>query len=185
MLLRVSTGARVVSAVLVVAIVTITGVVIGGCPGPSGEAGAGVGPTHPPAAGADSANAARSGGNNGGSGEQSIAELYPFEKLTTREMFNQRVIKADKPVVVIFVSETCAVCKRVGKQIVELSKEFEDSVDFFAVEKRPGVELVLKMKVHSFPHVFLFFKGQKVQEYRGLKVEELKAELHRILGAKP
>ncbi len=158
-----SNGVVIVRSLVLVAVVLVLSVAIAGCPGQ------GSGSTSGDQVSDDKQD------------EETLAELYPFDKITTWEMFNQRVDNADKPVVVIFVSETCAVCKRVGEKVVELSQEFDDSVDFYAVVKQHAVEVVMEMKIYNFPTVYLFADGAKVDQWQGVDIGGLRAELNRLV----
>ena len=99
----------------------------------------------------------------------------------TRDTFNEHVLNADKPVVVIFSSRKCGVCRKVEGQMVELANQFKESVDFFRVGEYVTPELVMEFKVHDFPTLVLFVGGEQVDRWRGLAAEKLEAKLNRLL----
>ena len=163
MLSPISIGVVIVRSLVLVAVFLALSLALAGCPGPES------GPASSDQVSSDTQD------------EESLAELYPFDRITTREMFKQRVGNAGKPIVVIFVSNTCSACKTVGEQVIELSQEFGDSVDFYAVVKQDALKVVMEMKVHGFPTVYLFFDGRKVSEWAGLDIGGLRAEINRLV----
>ena len=105
----------------------------------------------------------------------------PFVSLT-RDTFDELVVNADKPVVVVFTSKKCAVCRSVEGQIVELANQFKESVDFFRVGKYVAPELVMEFKVHAFPTVVFFTDGEQVDRWSSLDTKKLEAELNRLVA---
>jgi thioredoxin 1 len=93
-----------------------------------------------------------------------VTDAYQFPLLATRKEFHSSVEQADRPVVVIFVSETCEVCRSLETEIAETAEEFAGKADFYAVQKQGAPEVVLEQKVFRFPTLFLFFEGEKVGE---------------------
>jgi len=180
-----SNGVVVVRSLVLVAVVLALSVAIAGCrrQRPSTQIGgepANHRITSP--GGVEETASARSEDTTSFRRDDALAKQYPFDRITTREMFDRLVRSADKPVVVFFVSKTCEVCKKVGERLTELTQEFEDTVDFYVVVKPAAMEVVMEMKVHVFPTIHLFFDGRKVNEWTGLDIGDLRVELNRLLG---
>jgi thioredoxin 1 len=75
--------------------------------------------------------------------------------------FNEKVIKADKPVLVDFFAEWCGPCKMLSPIIDEVSKEVEGKAHVYKVDVDKNPALANKYQVLSIP-TLLFFKDGKV-----------------------
>lgn len=79
----------------------------------------------------------------------------------TESQFEQKVIKADKPVLVDFFAEWCGPCKMLAPMIEEISKEVEGKAHVFKVDVDKNPALANKYQVMSIP-TLVFFKDGKV-----------------------
>ena len=79
----------------------------------------------------------------------------------TESHFEQKVIKADKPVLVDFFAEWCGPCKMMAPIIDEVSKEVEGKALVFKVDVDKNPALANKYQVMSIP-TLLFFKDGKI-----------------------
>ena len=175
-------SAKLAASLIAAGTVIIAGLATVGCaPRPEGSIAANQSQsTHPVSTGTEATSESEAGEGEESTG-QGQDENSPFLALT-RDTFDELVLNADKPVVVIFTSRKCGVCKKVEGQMVELANEFKDSVEFFKVGKYVAPELVMQFKVHAFPTVVLFTGGEQVDRWGGLEAKKLEAELTRLLG---
>ncbi len=120
------------------------------------------------------------GDDKGKATEEIGADL--FIPLTV-DTFEELVVDADKPVVIIFSSRKCGYCKRTKKMIVEMGDEYGDAVGFLTVDKETSPELVMEFRVHNYPTVFVFSRGRQVDKWIGaIKEDEMRKRLDHLLG---
>lgn len=76
------------------------------------------------------------------------------------EDFQEKVLKADKPVVVDFWAKWCNPCLKMEPMIEELSKEFKDKVDIYKLNVDESASKAAEYGVRGIPAYF-FFKIEK------------------------
>jgi len=96
--------------------------------------------------------------------------------------FEDKVLKADKPVLVDFWAEWCAPCRILGPRIEELSGEM-DEVDFVKVNVDENQETAGKYGVRSIPTMILFKDGEiKGQMIGALPKDSIKEKIQELLS---
>lgn len=75
--------------------------------------------------------------------------------------FDEKVLKADKPVVVDFQGKDCPPCRLMEPILEEIADEYVDRVGFVRVDVEESPQSAAKHKVRGIP-TFLFFKGGTV-----------------------
>ena len=76
-----------------------------------------------------------------------------------QEEFEQRVLKAEHPVVVDFYADWCGPCKMLSPVLDELEGEFDD-FEFVKVNIDENQELAEQFEVFSIPNVCIFKIGE-------------------------
>ena len=76
--------------------------------------------------------------------------------------FDEKVLKADKPVVVDFWAEWCGPCKMIAPSLEELSEEMSDKVTIAKVNMDENPDLAAKYGVRSIPTLLMFKGGEPV-----------------------
>ena len=74
--------------------------------------------------------------------------------------WKERVLNADRPVLVEFWSPTCAVCKAMEPRLKLVVEDFWDRVDFFKVDVTEDADLVWAYDVMSTP-TFIAYAGSE------------------------
>ena len=90
------------------------------------------------------------------------------------ENFEEKVLKADKPVLVDFYSDSCIPCKQMAGILGDIEDENEDDIYIYKVNVNYDRELAEKYKV---PTVICFVNGEAKGKTVGLKEQEEIEEL--------
>ena len=93
------------------------------------------------------------------------------------ENFEEKVLKADKPVLVDFYSDSCIPCKQMAGILGDIEDENEDDIYIYKVNVNYDRELAEKYKVMSAPTVICFVNGEAKGKTVGLKEQEEIEEL--------
>ena len=93
------------------------------------------------------------------------------------ENFEEKVLKADKPVLVDFYSDSCIPCKQMAGILGDIEDENEDDIYIYKVNVNYDRELAEKYEVMSVPTVICFVNGEANGKTVGLKEQEEIEEL--------
>jgi len=99
------------------------------------------------------------------------------------EDFQEKVLKADKPVVVDFWAEWCSPCLKMEPIVEELSKEFKDKVDIYKLNVDESASKAAEYGVRGIPAYFFFKNGEVVDRVVGItSKKELVRRLMRLIS---
>lgn len=88
--------------------------------------------------------------------------------------FEERVLKADKPVLVDFYSDTCIPCKRLNPQLAKLEEARAGELDVVKVNINFDTQVAVDNGVMAAPTLVLFQGGKEANRTVGFKkLEEL------------
>ena len=94
--------------------------------------------------------------------------------------FDQRVLEADKPVVVDFWATWCKPCVMVAPILDELAEEYNERINFVKVDVDENPKIAARYGIMSIPALFIFKNGEPVTHLIGFRP---KTELKRNLDA--
>lgn len=97
--------------------------------------------------------------------------------------FDQKVLKAEKPVLVDFWAEWCGPCRMQNPILEELVKEIKGKAYVGKVNVDENSATAGKYGVMSIPTLMLFHKGEIVKQWIGVQQKEsLKAEISKLIN---
>ncbi len=83
--------------------------------------------------------------------------------------FEEKVLKADKPVLIDFYSDSCIPCKRISGIIGDLQDEYEDKIDVYKVNVNFEEKLVNDYQILSVPTIAVFSAGKEAGRLTGMQ----------------
>ena len=95
-----------------------------------------------------------------------------MKEVNGQEQWQNEVINSDKPVFVDFWAEWCGPCRIVSPTVEELSKEYNDKVNFVKVNVDENNELASKYNVFSIPTLAIFRNGKIIAQTAGATSKE-------------
>ena len=98
-----------------------------------------------------------------------------------QDIFEEKVLKADKPVLLDFYSDTCIPCKRMAGTLGEIEETYEDKIYLYKVNVNYDMELAQQYQVMSAPTLVLVNQGEEKGRLAGAVG---KAEIIELLEGK-
>ncbi len=89
--------------------------------------------------------------------------------------FEEKVIQADKPVLVDFWAEWCGPCRMVGPIVSELAGEYKDKVVVGKLDVDSNPEVAMKFGIRNIPTILFFKNGEVVDKQVGAVPKSLLA----------
>ena len=100
-----------------------------------------------------------------------------MEMKITTALFEEQVLKADKPVLVDFWAPWCMPCRMMGPIVEELAEEYEGKAYVGKINVDEEGELAAKYKVYSIPTLIVFSRGQEIARQVGVQSKEVLEEM--------
>lgn len=88
-------------------------------------------------------------------------------QIINQDVFEELVLKADKPVPVDFYADWCGPCKMMAPILGELSNEKGDQLTIYKINVDDNQEVAKQYRVMSIPNMILFKNGEKVTSVVG------------------
>ena len=85
----------------------------------------------------------------------------------TKENFEEKVLKADKPVLVDFWATWCMPCRMIAPFVEEIAEETQGKAYVGKVNIDEQDELAYRYRVNSIPTLIVFENGQEVRRTVG------------------
>lgn len=89
----------------------------------------------------------------------------------TAKTFEEKVLNADKPVVVDVWAEWCGPCRMQGPIFSKASKQFEGKAYFYKLDSDKNQELVKSFRIMGIPTMLYFAHGKLVDKKTGVQNE--------------
>ena len=81
--------------------------------------------------------------------------------------FDEKVLKADRPVLVDFWADWCMPCKMIEPIVEELSREYDGKVDFAKLDVDSNPSTAMTYGVRGIPTLLIFKGGEPVGQIVG------------------
>lgn len=86
--------------------------------------------------------------------------------------FEEKVLKAGKPVLVDFFAPWCGPCQMAGPVLDTMADKYKDKIEIFKVNVDEGQKYAGQYNVMSIPVVILFKDGKEVERQVGFPGED-------------
>jgi len=98
--------------------------------------------------------------------------------------FDEKVVKADKPVLVDFWAEWCVPCKIIAPIVDELAEEMDGQMEFAKVDVDSSPITAVTYGIRSIPALLIFKGGKPVEQIIGaIPKGQLKKKIEEALAA--
>ena len=98
--------------------------------------------------------------------------------------FDEKVVKADKPVLVDFWAEWCVPCKIIAPIVDELAEEMDGQMEFAKVDVDSSPITAVTYGIRSIPALLIFKGGKPVEQIIGaIPKEQLKKKIEEALAS--
>jgi thioredoxin 1 len=91
--------------------------------------------------------------------------------------FEEKVLRADKPVLLDFYSDTCIPCKKMAGALGNIEEDYEGRLYVYKVNVNYDMELAQQFHVMSAPTLVLLANGEEKDRLRGAAGEEQIADM--------
>ncbi|HPM78414.1 MAG TPA: thioredoxin family protein [bacterium] len=106
-----------------------------------------------------------------------------FTQITDEE-FGEKVLQADKPVMLFLWSDTCPFCKKMAPNALELLRRHPDDLLGFHARAADAPRIAQAVQLRGVPATAFFLRGKMVAFAPGFQlVDALDEVVHKILGA--
>ena len=85
----------------------------------------------------------------------------------TDEIFEEQVLKNEKPVLVDFWAEWCGPCKAIAPSLEELSEEMSNKLKVVKINVDENPSTSQAYSIRSIPALMIFKNGEKISEKMG------------------
>jgi len=104
------------------------------------------------------------GHEHGPAKEASAEQQAPqaFVDIASEDDFEQKVLKASKPVIVDFTAKWCGACQDMKPVFAELASELKDKYTFAVVNVDVTESIAKNLKIQGLPAFLLFQNGKEV-----------------------
>ena len=101
-------------------------------------------------------------------------------------LWNSKISKSNKPVVVEFWAAWCGPCKMMAPALNQVKSEYAGRVDLIKVDADSETELLRQLKVFSIPTIMVYNRGNLVIRKSGaMSINQLRKLFDMALEGKP
>ena len=89
-----------------------------------------------------------------------------------QDEFENKVLQAERPVLVDFYATWCGPCKALGPTVDAVAREADGSADVFKVNIDDEPELASRFGIMSIPTLVYFRNGEEVARHNGIQPKD-------------
>lgn len=98
--------------------------------------------------------------------------------------FEQKVLQADKPVLVDFWATWCGPCQMIAPVVEQVAEEYKDVLSVAKLDVDANQRTAMTYGVQSIPTLLIFKDGKEVKRLVGfMPKDRLAGEVQRVVGA--
>ena len=100
--------------------------------------------------------------------------------ITTKQEFDDKVLKSDKVVLVDFWAQWCPPCRAMAPTLVSLAKKLDDTTDIVKVnieDSQDNNALATEHQVQSIPNMVVYKGGKQVDNIIGMVPEPVLSDM--------
>lgn len=94
------------------------------------------------------------------------------DAIANADEFTEKVLKADKPVLVDFFATWCGPCRMMSPVIDEIAEETKERASVYKLDIDQNPDLAFKLKVSSVPTFIVFENGEVKNERIGAQPKQ-------------
>ena len=100
-----------------------------------------------------------------------------------KKQFLEKAKTSEQPIIVDFWAPWCAPCRTTKPTLEKLAQEYQDEVDFWAINTDEHQQLMQELKIYGIPTVLLIQNGEIAGRFTGAQREDAYRQMFESLAS--